>query len=64
MPDFTAGDSDNEGGYIVKYTLFPQTLGRLPLPKLTLSIFQQKDKPDSHVPLIKDFSKKVYVTSS
>ena len=74
MPDFTnsavpgdfAAESevDSDAGYSLKYTMFPLTLGRLPLPMLTLSIAHDRKNPDSHMPLIKDFTKKIYVTSS
>ena len=57
-------DCEDNGGYIVRYTLFPQTLGRLDLPKLSLSVVQEKNKPESHVPLIREFTKKIYVASS
>jgi len=57
-------DCEDNGGYILRYTMFPQTLGRLDLPKLQLSIVNEKNKPESHVPLIRDFTKKIYVASS
>ena len=47
-----------DDGYVLRYTLFPQQLGYLPLPKLSI-----KDIFPSGVALIKDFSKKVYVTT-
>jgi hypothetical protein len=27
-------ECDDNGGYVLRYTMFPQTLGRLDLPKL------------------------------
>ena len=46
-------------GYILKYTLFPQVLGSNQLPRLTISDMQMQQ-----VHLIKDFTIKVYVTST
>ena len=57
-------DCEDNGGYILRYTMFPQTLGRIDLPKLQLSVVVEKNKPESHVPLIRDFTKRVYVASS
>ena len=48
-----------DDGYVLRYTLFPQQLGYLALPKLSI-----KDIFLSGVVLIKDFSKKVYVTTN
>lgn len=67
MPDFHKSfESDNqeqrdfdETGYILRYTMFPQTLGKLALPQLKLT-----EKSASNLVLIKDFTKKVYVTNS
>lgn len=72
MPDFSQekdvssdpSDCDDNGGYILRYTMFPQTLGRIDLPKLHLSVVFEKNKPELYVPLIRDFTKKVYVASS
>jgi hypothetical protein len=70
MPDFANSyASDNKGieqsdfedscGYILRYTMFPQTLGKLALPQLSLT-----EKNASNLVLIKDFTKKIYVTNS
>jgi hypothetical protein len=70
MPDSTKTfEADNKGtdhsdfedscGYILRYTMFPQTLGKLALPHLSLT-----EKSASNLVLIKDFTKKVYVTNS
>jgi len=49
----------SDEGYLLRYTLFPQMLGVQTLPRLTISDFYA---PSLH--LIKDFTIKVYVTST
>ena len=44
--------------YILRYTLFPQQLGSMQLPKFTIADMQM-----NQLYLIKDFTIKVYVTS-
>lgn len=46
-------------GYILRYTLFPQQLGSVILPKFTISDISMQT-----LYLIKDFTIKVYVTSA
>ena len=67
MPDYlgdttytsnpSQNDSEDSAGYVLRYTLFPQSLGRIALPKLSLSV-------DKEILLVKDFTKKVYVSSA
>ena len=70
MPDFAnlyasdnkvtdQSDLEDSCGYILRYTMFPQTLGKLALPQLSLT-----EKNASNLVLIKDFTKKIYVTNS
>lgn len=73
MPEFTPIRSchdtdetadDEDGGYILRYTMLPKSLGRIRLPMLNLSKAGDKKDPDSTIPLIKDFTKKIYVKNA
>jgi len=57
MPAISDQDS-----YVLKYTLFPQKLGRLNLPKLRIG--DRNSQKVNTVWLIKDFTRKCYVTSN
>jgi hypothetical protein len=48
----------DDDGYILRYNIFPMELGHLYLPKLTIS-----DICVQSVYLIKDFTRKIHITS-
>ena len=49
----------SDEGYILRYTLFPQQLGQVVLPRLSIS-----DIAIQSLHIIKDFTIKVFVTSA